>query len=208
MIIAVDGPAASGKGTLSKRLAQNYGLAYLDTGALYRAVARDVQAVGGDLEDAALCVRKAKELDAASLEDPFLREKGVGEAASIAARHGEVRAALLDYQRSFASAPGGAVLDGRDIGTVVCPDAHVKLFVTAEPEERARRRFHQWQSQGFDVTFQDILDEIHNRDARDRERTASPLVQAADAHLLETSQLDIEAAYKAAVDIVEGAMRR
>ena len=140
MIIAIDGPAASGKGTLARRLAQHYGLGYLDSGALYRAVARDVIAAGADPHDAEACERIARELDTGSLEDERLREHGVSETASIVARHPGVRAVLLEQQRAFAHQPGGAVLDGRDIGTVVCPEADVKFFVIASDEERARRR--------------------------------------------------------------------
>ncbi len=206
LVIAVDGPAASGKGTLSKRIASHFGLAYLDTGTLYRAIARDVQAAGDALEDEQACLRAAAALDAATLDDPFLREKGVGQAASIAAGHPSVREALLAYQRAFAARPGGAVLDGRDIGTVVCPEADVKLFIDAKPEQRAQRRYHQWRSQGFDVAYDAIIAEIHERDARDRSRQTAPLAKADDAYLLDTTELDIEAAYKAAVQIVERAV--
>ena len=141
MIIAIDGPAASGKGTIAKRVAAHYGLAYLDTGTLYRAVARDTLARSGDPADADEALKSAKALDPSTLGDPGLRRPGLAEAASLVAKHPEVREELLAYQRSFARAKSGAVLDGRDIGTVICPDADVKLFVTATPEERARRRY-------------------------------------------------------------------
>ena len=203
MIIAIDGPAASGKGTLAKRIAAHYGLAYLDTGALYRAVARDMKAADLALEDEAAAAEVAARLDAGTLDDPFLRERGVGEAASIVAGYPSVRRAIIGYQHAFAAQPGGAVLDGRDIGTVICPHADVKLFVTAEPEERAKRRYHQWKSGGYDVVYEDILQEIRQRDARDRNRSASPLRQADDAYLLDTTDLDIEAAVKAAVEFID-----
>lgn len=206
MIIAIDGPAASGKGTLAKRIAAQYGLPHLDTGALYRAVARDTLARGGDLGDAAAAAKAASELDAASLGDPALRGAGIGEAASVVARHPEVRAVLLAYQQTFAHAEGGAVIDGRDIGTVICPDADVKLFVVASPEVRAQRRFLELSQSGSKVTEPDVLADIRARDTRDRTRSASPLRQADDAVLLDTSNLDIDAAFRVALDLIEAAM--
>lgn len=203
MIIAVDGPAASGKGTLARRLAAHYGLAYLDTGALYRAVARDVREAGGDIRNLADAVAAAEKIDRETLDDPFLRNRGLGEAASIVARYSEVREALLSFQRAVAKQHPGAVLDGRDIGTVVCPDADAKLFVTASSQERARRRFHEWRAKGYDVSRERVLDEIIERDRRDRSRSASPLHQASDADLLDTTDLDIEAAFKAAVVLID-----
>lgn len=203
MIIAVDGPAASGKGTLARRLASHYGFAYLDTGALYRAVARDVRAANRNLRDEAAAEEAARNLDAETLKDPFLRDRGVGEAASIVARFPMVREALRDYQRSFARRKPGAVLDGRDIGTVVCPDADVKLYVTAGLEERARRRFHELRAKNFEVTRAEILEQIRKRDERDKGRDASPLTRAPDAYLLDTTDLDIEAAFKAAVELID-----
>ena len=151
MIIAIDGPAASGKGTIGKRVAAHYRLAYLDTGSLYRAVARDTLARGDDPTDACAALASAMALDPATLGDPSLRGPGLGEAASRVAKHAGVRAALLAYQRNFASAPSGAVLDGRDIGTVICPDADVELFVTAMPEERARRRYLELKQAGVAI---------------------------------------------------------
>ena len=203
MIIAVDGPAASGKGTLARRLASHYGFAYLDTGALYRAVARDVRAANRNLRDEAAAEEAARNLDAETLKDPFLRDRGVGEAASIVARFPMVREALRDYQRSFARRKPGAVLDGRDIGTVVCPDADVKLYVTAGLEERARRRFHELRAKNFEVTRAEILEQIRKRDERDKGRDASPLTRAPDAYLLDTTDLDIEAAFKSAVELID-----
>jgi cytidylate kinase len=208
VIVAVDGPAASGKGTLSRRVAAHYGLAWLDTGALYRAVARDAIAGRVDLDDAEALGAVAAALDLASLQDPALRAPAVGEAASRVARHAPVRAALLDCQRGFAAQSPGAVLDGRDIGTVVCPDADVKLFVTATAEVRARRRWLELRSSGAEVAEDDVLADIRRRDARDAGRDAAPLRRADDAYLLDTTKLDIEAAFKAAVDLIDAATRR
>jgi len=202
MIIAIDGPAASGKGTLARRIAAHFNLAYLDTGSLYRAVARDIRRMGGSLDDAASAARVARALDASTLSDPGLRDPGVGDAASIAARIPAVRQALLDFQRDFARQEPGAVLDGRDIGTVVLPDADVKIFVVADTEVRARRRFNELASRGEDVTYAGVLDVIRRRDERDTNRTTAPMKPAADALLLDTTQLDIEAAFDAAVDLI------
>jgi CMP/dCMP kinase len=206
MIIAIDGPAASGKGTVAKHIAIHYGLRHLDTGALYRAVARDTLAQGGDLTDAAAAARAASRLDVATLADPALRTAGVGEAASQVARHPEVRAVLLDYQRTFAQAGPGAVIDGRDIGTVIWPNADVKLFVTASPEVRARRRFLELTQGGIAITETEVLADIQARDERDRTRGASPLRRAEDAVLLDTTNLDIDAAFRTALDLIEAAM--
>jgi len=206
MIIAVDGPAASGKGTLAKRLAEHYGLSYLDSGALYRAVARDLLRAGARLEDRASAERAAHAIDPASLDDPALRGADMGKAASIVAQYPELRAVLLERQRIIAQTPPGAVLDGRDIGTVVCPDADIKLFVVASAKERARRRHEELQASGDTTSFEAVLDEIERRDARDRDRATAPLVRAPDAHLLDTTILDIEAAFRAAVDLIDAAM--
>lgn len=203
MIIAIDGPAASGKGTLARRIAAEFGLAYLDTGLLYRAVARDVLARGGSLEDEALAVRIARTLEAATLADSGLRLPGVGDAASIVARIPTVRAALLDFQRDFARQEPGAVLDGRDIGTVVCADAPVKLFITADVEVRARRRYLEQRARGEPVTYDGVLEVIRRRDARDAERADAPMKVADDAMLLDTSNLDIEAAFAIAIGLIK-----
>lgn len=204
MIIAIDGPAASGKGTLAKRIAAHYGLAVLDTGLLYRAVARDVETSGFRLDDAWAALAAARGLDAESLEDPALRGTAAGDKASVVARLPLVRAALLDYQRAFAGQPGGAVLDGRDIGTVVCPDADVKIYVIASPEVRARRRFLEHQGRGEAITFDEVLNDIKERDARDSNRAIAPLKPADDALLLDTSELDIDGALAAALALIKG----
>ncbi len=203
MIIAIDGPAASGKGTLAKRIAQAWGLPCLDTGLLYRAVARDVAARGFKLADPWAALALARGLDPKSLEDAGLRTPGAGESASVVASMPGVRAALLDYQRAFAARPEGAVLDGRDIGTVVCPTADAKVYVTARPEVRAWRRFAERQEQGNTVTFDAVLADIQRRDARDAGRESAPMRPAPDADLLETSDLDIEAAFEAAVGLIK-----
>ncbi len=209
LIIAVDGPAASGKGTIAQRLAQHYGLPHLDTGLLYRAVGLGVLDRGGDLGDADLAEQVARALEPEDLFDTTrLTDRGAGEAASRVAGHTGVRAALLDLQTRFARQPGGAVLDGRDIGTVIVPDAPVKLFVTASPEVRARRRWLQLTARGETLSFDDMLADIVRRDARDAGRGAAPMVQAADAALLDTTDMDIEAAFDAARRIVETSRAR
>ena len=208
MIIAIDGPAASGKGTLGKRVAAHYRLAHLDTGTLYRAVARDTLARGADPTDAGAAAAAARALDPISLADSVLRAQALGETASVVARHPEVREALLAYQRGFARRKPGAVLDGRDIGTVICPDADVKLFVTATPEERARRRFRELEENGTPVTEAEVMADIRRRDERDGNRAAAPLVRAEDAVLLDTTNLDIDAAFRAAIESIDGALAR
>ena len=203
LIIAIDGPAASGKGTLAKRLAEHLGVPYLDTGLLYRAVARDVVASGRNLEDIAAAIVAAKAVDAQSLGDPGLRGPLAGDAASIVAKIPDVRAALLDYQRNFArNAERGAVLDGRDIGTVVCPDAHIKIFVTASDEERARRRHLEHQGRGETVSYERVLEDLRRRDARDSGRSIAPLEAAADALHLDTTALDPDQAFNAVLELI------
>ncbi|MBX9926225.1 MAG: cytidylate kinase [Hyphomicrobiaceae bacterium] len=203
MIIAIDGPAASGKGTLANRIAEHYGLDVLDTGLLYRAVARDLAARGWRLDDPWAGAAMARALDHGSLDDPLLRGPKAGTAASIAARNGEVRRALFKFQRAFANRNGGAVLDGRDIGTVICPDADVKIFVTASPDIRAARRHAEMSLRGETSTLAEVLADIKERDARDAGRGAAPLTMAADAVLLDTSELDIDAVLQAAVRLIE-----
>lgn len=208
LIIAVDGPAASGKGTIAARLADHYGLPYLDTGLLYRAVGLAVLAGGGDLDDPLQATAAARALALSALDDPFLVGRAAGDAASRVACHPPVRAALLKLQKDFVTQPGGAVLDGRDIGTVIAPDADVKIYVTADPEVRAERRWKQLVARGEAVAFEDILADIRERDARDAGRDAAPMVAADDAVLLDTTDLGIDAAFEAACRIVEEARAR
>ena len=203
MIIAIDGPAASGKGTLARRIAAHFGLPVLDTGLIYRAVARDVERAGFRLDDPWAALIYAKNLDAATFSDPALRGTEAGDKASIVARIPQVRAALLDYQRSFARQPGGAVLDGRDIGTVVCPDADVKLFITASAQERAQRRFLEHQGRGEAIGYDEVLADIRARDERDTNRAAAPLAAADDAFVLDTSDFDADQAFEAALVVIE-----
>jgi cytidylate kinase len=202
MIIAVDGPAASGKGTVAKRLAAHFHLPHLDTGLLYRAVGIAVLRAGGDpaSEDEALAACGFGE---AMLHDPGLKSEAAGKAASIVSAHPAVRAALLERQKSFAAQPGGAVLDGRDIGTVIAPYASAKLFVTASPEVRANRRFLELAKMGLEVTLEHVVTDIRARDARDSTRSAAPLRMADDAHLIDTSAMGVEEAFAAALAIVE-----
>ena len=208
MIIAIDGPAASGKGTLGKLIAAHYGLAHLDTGKLYRAIARDTLAAGRSPHDLDAALAAANALEWTTLGDPMLMDSQLGEAASIVAGHPEVRKVLLAYQRAFAHRKAGAVLDGRDIGTVVCPDADVKLFVTATPEERARRRYRELRDAGNPISEAEVLADIKRRDERDRNRAVAPMIQAEDAVLLDTTNLDIDAAFKAAIALIGAAMGR
>lgn len=204
-VIAIDGPAASGKGTLAKRLAEHYGLPHLDTGLLYRATACALLDEGLPLDDVEAAVEAARGLSLVAFDDSRLRARDMGEAASVVAAMPPVRAALIDMQRNFASRPEGAVLDGRDIGTVICPQAPVKIFVTASPETRAQRRALELASRGEDVDYAAILEDVKKRDARDSERSAAPLKAADDAVTLDTSELDRDEAFAAALAIVEKA---
>lgn len=208
MIIAIDGPAAAGKGTLARRIADALGYAHLDTGALYRAVGLAVRRAGNDPTDADAALAAAKTLDPAGLSDPALREEETGKAASIVSAHPAVRAALLDFQRQFAQRPPqnaqGAVVEGRDIGTVVCPDADVKLFIDADLEVRAARRLAELRQNDPDLKLDDIRAEMAARDERDRNRADSPLRPASDAHLLDTTDLDIDGAFVAAMKVIGG----
>ena len=203
MIIAVDGPAASGKGTLARQIAEHFGLAYLDTGSLYRAVALGVLKAGKSPEDESAALEAAGKLDRAAIADDEIRRAGLGEAASIVAAFPAVRDRMLGLQRHIARTPPGAVLDGRDIGTIVCPDADVKLFVTASAEVRARRRMEELARNGESASFEDVLQWLRERDHRDETRPVAPLKRAGDAHLLDTSDLDIEATFQAAVSIID-----
>jgi cytidylate kinase len=204
-VIAVDGPAASGKGTLSRRLATQYGLRHLDTGLSYRAVAQALMTAGQPLDDEALAVEAAKGVDFSAFDAAALSAHAVGEAASRVSVFSPVRRILVDKQRAFAEVAPGAVLDGRDIGTVVCPNADVKLYVTASPAVRAGRRHREILRLGGQADHSAILQDIERRDARDMGRADSPLRPAADAHLLDTSELSIEAAFLAACAIVDEA---
>ena len=206
MLIAIDGPAASGKGTLGRLIAAHYRLPHLDTGKLYRAIARDVLAKGANPADADAALTAAKALDPATLDDPKLMDGKLGEAASIVAGHPDVRQALMAYQRAFAGQKPGAVMDGRDIGTVICPDADVKLFVTASAEIRAERRYRELREAGHGVSAAEVLADIGRRDQRDKNRAVSPLRQARDAYLLDTTNLDIDAAFKAAIGLIDAAL--
>src|SRR5712691_351532 len=203
MIITIDGPAASGKGTIARRVAEHYRLPHLDTGLLYRGVAIRLLDRGHALDDGTAAAVAARELDLASLDAKRLRQRSIGEAASRVAVFPEVRAALLKLQKDFAHRPEGAVLDGRDTGTVIVPEADVKIFVTASAEMRAARRLRELAAKGEEMTLDAVLAAIRERDRRDSERAIAPLKPAPDAVLLDTTDLDIEAAFRAALSIVE-----
>ena len=209
-VIAIDGPAASGKGTLARRLAEHFGLAHLDTGKLYRATAFLVLAAGGDAADPTAAAAAARRVDLARLSEPGLLSEEVAQASSIVAAIPAVRAALLDRQRDFATHPPapfrGAVLDGRDIGTAVCPDATVKLFVTASPEARAERRLRELRERGATVIYGDVLQDMKERDARDSGRRVAPLAAAPDAVIIDTTGLDADQVFEQASDIIARAL--
>lgn len=208
MIVAIDGPAASGKGTIGKRLAAHYGLRHLDTGLLYRAVAKSVLDAGQKPDNTLAAIAAAQSLDPSRFDEATLKSAEVGEAASYVSAIPQVRAALVGFQRSFAASKPGAVLDGRDIGTVICPDADMKIFVTAAPEVRAQRRANEYRASGKTIDDATVLADIRRRDQRDSSRSASPLKQADDAVLLDTTALNVEQAVKAAIAIVERAKKR
>lgn len=203
LTIAIDGPAASGKGTLAQRIAAHFGLACLDTGLLYRAVGRDVLESGSSLENEMAAAAAARSLDPATLDDPGLRMPDMGDAASVVAKFPKVRAALLDFQRDFAAQEPGAVLDGRDIGTIVLPHADAKIFVTADLEVRARRRYDEQRMRGEPVTYERTLETIRRRDERDTGRKDAPLCAAADAMVLDTSKLGIDEAFAKALELIK-----
>ncbi len=203
IIVAIDGPTASGKGTLARRLAGHMGLRHLDSGLIYRATAARVLAAGASPRDEAAAAACARRLREADLEQDGLRRQEIGRAASILAVHGAVRRALIGFQRRFAARPPGAAIDGRDIGTVVCPGAQAKLFVTASLEARARRRWAELRARGEAAALRQVADELAERDRRDSERALAPLCQAADAVVLDTTHLDAEAAFARALAAVE-----
>ena len=205
MIIAIDGPAASGKGTIARQIAAVYGLHYLDTGLLYRAVAKAVLDAGHSPDDAERATEAAVMLNPAKFDDNALKLQTITEAASVVAAIPQVRQALINYQRGFATKPPGAVLDGRDIGTVIAPGADIKLFIVATPEVRASRRTRELRGRGEMAEEKDVLADLLRRDERDSRRTAAPLKAAPDAHLLDTTHLGIDAAFRAAVAIIEAA---
>jgi cytidylate kinase len=216
-VVAIDGPAASGKGTLARRLAERFGLAHLDTGKLYRAAALLVLEAQADPADPRAAAAAARRVKAPLLEDPRLGEERIAKAASVVAAIPQVRAALLAFQRAFAAcppapAPGtkarGAVLDGRDIGSVVCPRADVKLFLTASPEVRARRRLEELRGRGLPAIYESVLQDLKERDARDSLRQAAPLRAAADTVVIDTTALDPEAVFVRAADLVARALAR
>ena len=205
MIVTIDGPAASGKGTLARRLADHLKIPHLDTGLLYRCVAEHLLAAGHALDDAAAALQAARSVRLSGLDRERLSRAGLGEAASRIAAIPEVRAALLKLQQDFARQPGGAVLDGRDTGTVIAPEAEVKIFVTASPEVRAGRRHRELAAQGDPIGYEQVLSDIRRRDERDAGRAAAPLKPAPDAVLLDTTLLDIEAAFREVLNIVRRA---
>ncbi len=206
MIIAIDGTFASGKGTLAKALAAHYGYHYLDTGKLYRAAAQGVLAAGDDPDNPQAASRAAKNIDPQSLGDPALKSGVIGAAASKVAVHADVRAALLEFQHSFAARAPGAVLDGRDIGTVICPQAEVKLYIDAAADERARRRHAELVGYGEDISLATVATQLAERDGRDSARTLAPLKPASDAHLIDTTDMSVEAVLATAISIVEAVL--
>jgi cytidylate kinase len=211
-VIAIDGTFASGKGTLAKRLAHHFGFAYLDTGKLYRAVATKILELDGPLDDPDYAADIAKGLKFNDLENRGLKSGGAGAAASKIAIFRPVRAALYEFQRNFAENPGndykGAILDGRDIGTVICPDADIKLYIDAKPEVRAERRYQELLSYGEDVSYEEVLAQLGERDLRDKTRKEAPLKPAANAHLLDTTNLGIDAAFEAARHLIAAVLER
>ena len=206
-IIAIDGPAASGKGTLARNLAKHYGFHHLDTGLTYRAVAKTLIDQGLPLDDEVIAARIAQTLDLKGLDRTVLSAHEIGEAASKVAIMPEVRRALVEAQRKFAVNLPGTVLDGRDIGTVVCPDAPVKLYITASVEVRAERRYNEMRAKNANADYNAVLDDLKRRDERDMNRTTSPLKPASDAHLIDTSKMDIEAAFLEAKKLIDAALR-
>ncbi len=208
MIIAIDGPAAAGKGTLSRQIAETYGFQHLDTGLTYRATAKALLDAGLPLDNEEVAEKMAREVELAGLNREVLSAHAIGEAASKIAVMPAVRRALVEAQRTFSQRKPGTVLDGRDIGTVVCPDAAVKLYVTASPEVRAKRRYDEILGRGGEADFAEIFADVQKRDERDMGRADSPLRPAEDAHLLDTSEMSIEAAFQAAKVIIDAALKK
>ena len=207
LVIAIDGPAASGKGTLARRLAAHYGLRHLDTGLTYRAVAAELIKRGLSLDSEADALDCARSLDLTALDRELLSTHEIGEAASKVAVMPDVRKIVVEVQRAFTTDEPGAVLDGRDIGTVVCPDADVKLYVSASPSERARRRTEEIRGRGGKADYDEVLDDLKRRDERDLNRSESPLRVADGAHTLDTTELGIDAAFDAARRIIDAVTR-
>ena len=203
LIIAVDGPAASGKGTLARRLAEHLGSDYLDTGSLYRAVGLKLVYADKDPADEVAAVEAAKSIDENDLTNPRLRQEKIGHAASIVASYPGVRAALLKFQRNFAIRPNGAVLDGRDIGTVVCPDADLKIYITASLEARAERRHRELEGEGVKVIYESVLQDLKERDERDSKRQTAPLKPADDAVIIDTSTMSAQEVFRQALVLIE-----
>ena len=208
MIIAIDGPAASGKGTIARQIAQIYGLHHLDTGLLYRVVAKALLDAGYAPDDTERAIAAAAALDPKKFDESALKTQKITEASSVVAAIPQVREALMNYQRAFAVQPPGAVLDGRDIGTVIAPGADIKLFVVATPEVRAKRRVLELRGRGEEADEAEVLADLRRRDERDSRRTAAPLVQAPDAHLLDTTHLSVDAALRAAIKMIEDVRTR
>lgn len=208
IVIAIDGPAAAGKGTLSRQIAETYGFHHLDTGLTYRATAKALLDAGLPLDDEAVAEKMAREVELAGLDRDILSAHAIGEAASKIAVMPKVRRALVEAQRAFSTRTPGTVLDGRDIGTVVCPDATVKLYVTASADVRARRRYDEIIAKGGEAEYDDIFADVKKRDERDMGRADSPLKPADDAHLLDTSKMGIEAAFQAAKSLIDEALTR
>lgn len=202
MVIAIDGPAASGKGTLAKKLAEHFGLDYLDTGGIYRAVGYKVLQAGGRPEDEVLAVQMAQSITQEDLGSPHLYDEGIGAAASIVSAIPKVREVLFQFQRDFAKHPNGAVLDGRDIGTVICPDADLKFYITADIEARAMRRFKQLQNNGIPIIYQSVLEDLRTRDDRDSRRAVAPLVKAEDAIHVDTTHMDVPEVFEKIVSVI------
>jgi cytidylate kinase len=205
MVIAIDGPAASGKGTIARMIASHYGLAYLDTGSIYRALGYKLIHAGKDPLDEIAAVEFAQSISPKDLENPDLYEEGIGNAASIVSSIPDVRNVLFDFQRNFAQAPSGAVLDGRDIGTVICPDADFKFFITADLDARATRRYKQLQNKGNPIIYQSVLEDLQRRDERDSKRSAAPLKIADDAIHIDTTDMDVAEVFNAIVSTISAA---